>query len=278
MTRAQEDPPPASGWLSSILRRTKSATDPPPQNSDSASKTELEFSSSSDSEPTPCSPGRSSKTRAKTRLTRPLSSRSIVAKADEISVKKTLKTKLAKASVKSKACAPPVVPSMDMDTTSSPTSTPSAADIRIAELERELSSVRAQLLTKDAEFSSYLAKLTASVTESVTKSLEEKFFSRLNSVSTSVADLEKVLLRPSVSYADMSSSDSAPAAAPKRLKTERNSMDSMMDVPILNRRLRLSCLVLLLLSARTVSTAALRLKRDYASSTSMALTLVTVSR
>ena len=117
-----------------------------------------------------------------------------------------------------------------MVTASSPFSTPSASDIRIAELEREVSFLRTQLLTKDAELSSCLAELTSTITETVTKSLEEMFFSHLNSVSSSVEELERVLLRPSTSYADISCSSTATVANPKRLKTERPTKGSMMDV------------------------------------------------
>ena len=104
MTRTQEDPLPASNWFSSILRQTRSATISPSPNSDSESKPESDSHSSPVSEPTPCSPGRPSKTRAKSRLTRPLVPRSSFhcCQGGRNFRQEKLKAKLAKAPVRSK--------------------------------------------------------------------------------------------------------------------------------------------------------------------------------
>lgn len=232
MTRVTaKTPPPVQSWIPSILRRTKAENVLTTKNSDSASDSESESLIPTSSDPDSSLKRRSSKSKALEKLSLPPasnSSRARLSRPSKASPRKPSTSALKRSSRKPSKKGLSPLPS------SSPAGSPVAEEaLRLAILESEVLSLRAQLAQKDADHASQLASITAGIQESVAKIFDEKIasqVSQMNALANTVAALELALLqpRPLSCYADITSS--ASPSLPKRPKPSADV--TMTDVPV----------------------------------------------
>ena len=224
-TRVPEEPPPPKNWFIGKITQTIKNFASPVEFSDSSAETAPDFEVSPDSDENLPSPGRKSKTAALKRITDSPSGSgpklSRTSKTPPAQPRKVRATKLLKAGTVDFALRVPKPP-----TPPPPSETPSEShsDPRIAELEKEISSLRAQLLLKDVEHAQKLSQLTASITESVTKVLEEKFSSRFDNLAASIKSLDDVVTTPSNSRELSSYADITSSPIPKRAKADTDQI------------------------------------------------------
>ena len=219
----EKKPPPEKNGFWSILGRTKAKSVEPIEKSDLTHDSASESSLSAPLDSVSSLKGRTSKTKAIEKLS--LSPTSLSAR---VRLSKGTPRKPSTSAVK-------LVPRRSSkkgfvsSRSSSPTGSPVPEEAsRVAILEGMVLSLRAQIVQKDNEHALQLSTLAASIKESVTLILEEKFAAQLSTLTSTVAALELAFLKPSMprslnSYADISST--TPPSPPKKFK-------SSMDVPM----------------------------------------------